>query len=47
MSNLKIVAVVTLMSILSAITTGFWSRLGDAHGRKPVFALFLIGAISM
>lgn len=40
-------SVVTLMSVLSAITTGFWSRLGDIHGRKPVLALFLLGAISM
>ncbi|KAG6862571.1 hypothetical protein C0995_000119 [Termitomyces sp. Mi166 len=38
-------AVVTLMSVLSAVATGFWSRLGDVHGRKPVFALFLLGAI--
>ncbi|KAG6895275.1 hypothetical protein C0992_002229 [Termitomyces sp. T32_za158] len=40
-------SVVTLMSVLSAIATGFWSRLGDKHGRKPVFALFLLGAICM
>ncbi|KAF6754593.1 hypothetical protein DFP72DRAFT_1125319 [Ephemerocybe angulata] len=30
-------AVVTLMSALSAITTGFWSRRGDTHGRKPFY----------
>ena len=35
------------MNILSAITTGFWSRLGDNHGRKPVLALFLAGALAM
>lgn len=35
------------MNILSAITTGFWSRLGDIHGRKPVLALFLAGALAM
>ncbi|KAH0585164.1 hypothetical protein H2248_008420 [Termitomyces sp. 'cryptogamus'] len=40
-------SVVTLMSVLSAIATGFWSRLGDVHGRKPVLALFLLGAICM
>ncbi|KAG6849781.1 hypothetical protein H0H93_005166 [Arthromyces matolae] len=40
-------SVVTLMSVLSAIVTGFWSRLGDVHGRKPVFAVFLLGATFM
>ncbi|KAG6813398.1 hypothetical protein H0H92_011376 [Tricholoma furcatifolium] len=40
-------SVVTLMSVLSAIATGFWSRLGDVHGRKPVLAAFLLGAIFM
>ncbi|KAG6909057.1 hypothetical protein DXG01_002210 [Tephrocybe rancida] len=40
-------SVVTLMSVLSAIATGFWSRLGDVHGRKPILALFLLGAIIM
>ncbi|KAF8638310.1 hypothetical protein AX17_002330 [Amanita inopinata Kibby_2008] len=40
-------SVVTTMSILSAITTGFWSRLGDVHGRKPIFCAFLTGAIFM
>src|ERR1700733_5999404 len=34
-------AITTLMNILSAITTGFWSRLGDTHGRKPILVLFL------
>ncbi|KAF5342541.1 hypothetical protein D9611_001959 [Ephemerocybe angulata] len=40
-------AVVTLMSALSAITTGFWSRRGDTHGRKPILSAFLIGALLM
>ncbi|KAF8907370.1 major facilitator superfamily domain-containing protein [Gymnopilus junonius] len=40
-------AVVTTMSVLSAISTGFWSRLGDAHGRKLILSTFLIGALSM
>ncbi|KIL67629.1 hypothetical protein M378DRAFT_1022862 [Amanita muscaria Koide BX008] len=40
-------AVVTTMSVLSAVTTGFWSRLGDAYGRKPIFIMFLTGAIFM
>lgn len=40
-------AVVTLMSVLSAITTGPWSRLGDSHGRKPILIIFLAGAIAM
>ncbi|RDB25839.1 putative membrane protein C14C4.07 [Hypsizygus marmoreus] len=40
-------SVVTLMSVLSAISTGFWSRLGDSHGRKPILAIFLAGAIGM
>lgn len=35
------------MSVLSAITTGFWSRLGDIHGRKPILIIFLAGAIAM
>jgi hypothetical protein len=35
------------MSVLSAITTGFWSRLGDDYGRKPILALFVIGALAM
>lgn len=35
------------MNILSAITTGFWSRLGDAHGRKPIMLVFLAGALAM
>ena len=40
-------AVVTTMSVLSAISTGFWSRLGDTHGRKLILSTFLIGALSM
>ena len=40
-------AVTTLMNVLSAITTGFWSRFGDNHGRKSVMFLFLLGAIAM
>jgi len=40
-------AVVTTMSVLSAITTGFWSRLGDVHGRKLILSTFLVGALSM
>ena len=41
------IAITTLMNVLSAITTGYWSRLGDIHGRKPVLALFLAGALAM
>lgn len=40
-------SVVTTMSVLSAISTGFWSRLGDAHGRKLILSTFLIGALLM
>jgi MFS family permease len=40
-------AVVTTMSVLSAISTGFWSRLGDSYGRKLVLSIFLIGALLM
>ncbi|KAF9468036.1 hypothetical protein BDZ94DRAFT_837450 [Collybia nuda] len=40
-------SVVTVMSVLSAITTGFWSRLGDDYGRKPILVLFIIGALAM
>ncbi|TFK27512.1 hypothetical protein FA15DRAFT_635667 [Coprinopsis marcescibilis] len=36
--------VITFMSVLSAMSTGFWSRLGDTHGRKPIFATFFVGA---
>ncbi|KIL59415.1 hypothetical protein M378DRAFT_14842 [Amanita muscaria Koide BX008] len=39
--------VTTIMNILSSVTTGFWSRLGDAYGRKPIFIMYLIGAIFM
>ncbi|PPQ71192.1 hypothetical protein CVT24_010010 [Panaeolus cyanescens] len=40
-------SVVTTMSVLSAISTGFWSRLGDTHGRKPILVSFLLGALLM
>ncbi|KAF8149882.1 major facilitator superfamily domain-containing protein [Crassisporium funariophilum] len=40
-------SVVTTMSVLSAISTGFWSRLGDTHGRKMILSAFLIGALLM
>lgn len=47
-SNLRPVsAVVTTMSVLSAISTGFWSRLGDSHGRKPILIIFISGALLM
>ena len=37
----------TVMNLLGAVTTGFWSRLGDNYGRKPVIFLFLLGATAM
>ena len=40
-------AVVTTMSTLSAITTGFWSRAGDRQGRKNILIVFLVGALLM
>ncbi|RXW17588.1 hypothetical protein EST38_g8265 [Candolleomyces aberdarensis] len=40
-------SVVTTMSVLSAISTGFWSRKGDVQGRKLILATFLIGALLM
>lgn len=40
-------AVITIMSILSAVTTGLWSRFGDLHGRKIVFTLTILGSIAM
>ncbi|KAF9048410.1 major facilitator superfamily domain-containing protein [Panaeolus papilionaceus] len=40
-------SVVTTMSVLSAISTGFWSRLGDTHGRKLILSTFLLGALLM
>ncbi|KAJ2915193.1 hypothetical protein MD484_g5221, partial [Candolleomyces efflorescens] len=40
-------SVVTTMSVLSAISTGFWSRRGDVQGRKLILATFFIGAILM
>ena len=42
-----LLVVITVMSILSAITTGPWSRYGDVNGRKPVLVLALFGALSM
>jgi MFS family permease len=39
--------VITSMGILSAISTGFWSRLGDTHGRKPILITFMSGALVM
>ncbi|TFK75204.1 MFS general substrate transporter [Pluteus cervinus] len=39
--------IVTIMSVLSAVVTGPWSRLGDAKGRKVVLSLALFGALSM
>ncbi len=35
------------MSVLSATTTGPWSRLGDSVGRKPILFANLIGAMSL
>ncbi|KAF8656207.1 hypothetical protein AX16_002643 [Volvariella volvacea WC 439] len=40
-------SVVTIMSVLSAIATGPWSRLGDAQGRKLILSLALFGALAM
>ncbi|KAF5391576.1 hypothetical protein D9757_002388 [Collybiopsis confluens] len=39
--------VTTIMSLLSAIATGPWSRWGDFRGRKPLLFLTLSGALSM
>ncbi|KIK63015.1 hypothetical protein GYMLUDRAFT_41315 [Collybiopsis luxurians FD-317 M1] len=39
--------VTTVMSLLSAIATGPWSRWGDFRGRKPLLFLTLSGALSM
>ncbi|KAF8735994.1 hypothetical protein AX14_001070 [Amanita brunnescens Koide BX004] len=38
-------AVVTTMSVLSAVSTGFWSRLSETYGRKPIFITYLAGTI--
>ncbi|THV07368.1 MFS general substrate transporter [Dendrothele bispora CBS 962.96] len=38
-------SITTIMSGLSAITTGPWSRWGDIHGRKPVIFLTMSGAL--
>jgi len=35
------------MSVLSAISTGFWSRAGDVRGRKPILCVFIVGAVLM
>ncbi|KAK0500376.1 major facilitator superfamily domain-containing protein [Armillaria luteobubalina] len=40
-------SITTVMSILSATTTGPWSRLGDSVGRKPILFANLIGAMSL
>lgn len=42
-----LVVIMTVMSILSAATTGPWSRLGDSVGRKPILFTCLIGALSL
>ncbi|KAF8896307.1 major facilitator superfamily domain-containing protein [Infundibulicybe gibba] len=39
--------VTTTMSILSAVSTGPWSRFGDEHGRKPILCLTLGGAFML
>jgi MFS family permease len=38
-------AVVTTMSAISAVSTGFWSRLSETYGRKPIFIIYLVGTI--
>ncbi|KAF5371313.1 hypothetical protein D9758_004202 [Tetrapyrgos nigripes] len=40
-------SVTTIMSILSAIATGPWSRWGDIHGRTPLLMLTVFGALAM
>ncbi|KAJ3824688.1 major facilitator superfamily domain-containing protein [Lentinula raphanica] len=40
-------SITTVMSILSALATGPWSRWGDFHGRKPLLFFTLSGALSM
>ncbi|KAK0480010.1 major facilitator superfamily domain-containing protein [Armillaria novae-zelandiae] len=40
-------SITTVMSVLSATTTGPWSRLGDSVGRKPILFANLIGAMSL
>ncbi|KAK0204880.1 major facilitator superfamily domain-containing protein [Desarmillaria ectypa] len=40
-------SITTVMSILSATTTGPWSRLGDSVGRRPILFANLIGAMSL
>ncbi|KAL0954434.1 hypothetical protein HGRIS_003415 [Hohenbuehelia grisea] len=39
--------IITTMSILSAITTGLWSRFGDLNGRKIILCTTVLGAIVM
>ncbi|KAJ4477204.1 major facilitator superfamily domain-containing protein [Lentinula aciculospora] len=40
-------SITTVMSVLSALATGPWSRWGDFHGRKPLLFFTLSGALSM
>ncbi|THU91914.1 MFS general substrate transporter [Dendrothele bispora CBS 962.96] len=40
-------SITTVMSILSAIATGPWSRWGDLHGRNSVLMLTVLGALAM
>ncbi|KAJ3893293.1 hypothetical protein GG344DRAFT_75175 [Lentinula edodes] len=40
-------SITTVMSVLSALATGPWSRWGDFHGRKPLLFFTLSGAFSM
>ncbi|KAJ8503024.1 hypothetical protein ONZ45_g11222 [Pleurotus djamor] len=40
-------AVITTMSVLSAITTGLWSRFGDIHGRRVILCSTIFGAMFM
>ncbi|KAF4596547.1 hypothetical protein EYR40_007753 [Pleurotus pulmonarius] len=39
--------IITSMSVLSAITTGLWSRFGDIHGRKIILCSTIFGFIAM
>lgn len=36
-----------MMSVLSAVATGPWSRWGDFHGRRPLLFLTITGALLM
>ncbi|KAF8825167.1 hypothetical protein HHX47_DHR7000522 [Lentinula edodes] len=40
-------SITTVMSVLSALATGPWSRWGDFHGRKPLLFFTLSGAFSI